>query len=407
MSTELMESFLEKIFYFSGDIEQAEWFEKLKQEVTTVENDWGVCTNKLFYLAIPPNLFGSTSEQLAQVGLTEPCSDEDGWTRILIEKPFGYDTQSATKLNSLLSKLFKEEQIYRIDHYLAKEINQSILTFRFSNNLFEPSWHSQYISSIQLRLLESLGVEERGAFFDQVGMLRDVGANHLLQLLALVTMEQPQSLETPDIRQARFELLQQIAPIKDVTSQTFRAQYSSYQEIEGVKPSSQTETYFKIKLAIDHPRWQDVEVVLEAGKKLGQEINGAQVTYRHPNPCLCPIGSAHTNNRVEFSSRVPEGIKVTFNTKKPTYGFELTQEQFRYSLHTKNEETHINEYEQVLLDCFNGDQMRFVSTQEVEELWRIVDPIVDAWQENRVPLETYTPAINEVVQKAQEKIKSN
>jgi 6-phosphogluconate dehydrogenase len=320
-----------------------------------------------------------------------------------VEKPFGNDAETARELDELLCSLFREEQIYRIDHYLAKEMLQGIVNFRFANNLFEFVWNRDTIESIEVSLNETLGVEDRGAFYDGVGALRDVGQNHCLQMLALVTMDQPVSLEADAIRTKRAQLLETVKrPTEiEVAQDTFRAQYDGYRDIEGVAPDSDTDTYFKIKTVLQSPRWRSVPITLEGGKRISDGNKEIVVNFRHPQPCLCgPEG--HHMNRVVFKLAPEESIAIEFWTKKPGFENELEKREFAFFLYEKTEKLqYVEEYSKLLLDAVRGDQTLFVSTDEVQAMWDFVDPIETAWHQGAVPLETYVPDTEEAPRKAE------
>lgn len=345
-------------------------------------------SNKLFYLAVPPVNFAAIFQNLAQVKLNIR-------SRVLIEKPFGSDLATARSLQSLLSSYFKEEQIYRIDHYLFKEIVQGIENFRFSNNLFESIWDNTTIDRIDLRLYEAIGVEERGNFYDSTGAFRDVGQNHLLSLLAAITMEYPlDNLQAGAFRKNRAKILETLAPWtrETIKKNTSRAQYEGYKKIAGVRPDSQTETYFTLKTELTHPKWQGIPIFMKAGKRLAETRKEIILTLKHPAIChLCEIGS-HKPNRIIFRLEPNDEIIIDFWTKKP--GFEKVLEErslsfFLYEKQTKVQ--YVEEYTKVLHAAINGDQSLFVSNEEVEAMWKFTDPIIKAWQKNIVPLVEYKP----------------
>src|SRR3989344_3684338 len=298
------------------------------------------------------------------------------------------------KLYLLLGSLFKEEQIYRVDHYLAKEMLQNILVFRFGNNLFERTWSGESVEKIEIKLLEKIGVEDRGAFYDGVGALRDVGQNHLLQMLALVTMEHPVSFDANAIRSKRADILKSLFPpsLKDVARTTFRAQYKGYKTIKGVSSGSRTETYFKTEARLDTPRWRDTLITLESGKRLGESVKEIILHLRHPSPCLCPPGAPHHANNIVVRLEPREEIDVTFWAKKPGFAYETEERKLNFLLRNAGAHSqYTEEYEKLLLDCIAGNQTLFIRTEEVEAMWRFTDPITSAWENNLVPLETYEP----------------
>jgi len=394
--------FLKSISYHEGTFQDKKSYTELSKKLNDIDDSWGVCSNKLFYLAVPPEFYGTITNHLSSSGLTDLCSPEEGWTRILIEKPFGEDLKTNRGIEKQLSKLFREIQIYRIDHYLAKEMLQNILNFRFSNTLFESIWNKHSIEKIDIRLLESIGVEKRAAFYDSLGTLRDVGQNHLLQMLALITMEHPGKLNAEAIRFKRAELLRTLRPLskKEIETQTFRAQYNGYRKIDGVAPHSMTETYFKMHGAfLDSPLWQDVPITLESGKRIGDQIKEIVITFKHPTPCLCPPGTQHYKNKIAFTIEPKEGIDIQFWSKKPGLDFEIEKRNFQFLLREEQKKIqYVEEYEKLLLDCITGDQTLFVSTDEVRAMWAFTDPIVKAWGNGAVPMHYYKPNTNNVLE---------
>ncbi len=389
-----LERFLRIFRFESVHFDRPADYTMLAEHLGAIDGEWKTCANKLFYLAVAPDFYKTIIQELHRSHLTDPCNPEEGWTRVIVEKPFGKDLKSAEELELLLAKLFKEEQIYRIDHYLAKEMIQNILTFRFSNDLFENSWNRDTIERIEFRVWETLGVEERGAFYDGVGALRDVGQNHLLQMLAFATMNEPDRLDARGIRQSRSEMLATLRPIdkKDMARQTFRAQYDGYKTIKDVDPNSSTETYFKILCYLDHPRWQGVPFMLESGKRMGKRQKEIIVHFKHVEPCFCPTEGPHLENRVLFHMEPEEGISIEFWSKKPGLEVELEKRSFDFTLRREaHKKQYVEEYKKLLLDCILGDQTLFVSTEEMRAMWNFVDPIVRAWEKNAVPLATYMP----------------
>ena len=387
-----IDKFINYFSYHSGKFEDIEDYKSLATMLGRVDNEWRACSNKLFYLAVPPVFTEQIFKNLAASGLTIPCGPEEGWTRVIVEKPFGSDLKTAEQLDLLLGKLFKEEQIYRIDHYLAKEMLQNILSFRFSNTLFEESWNHRFIEKIDIRLLEDIGVEERGGFYDGVGALRDVGQNHLLQMLALVTMEKPKNLEAKTVRTLRAKLLKGLKRPgrKEIEDFTTRAQYAGYQTIKGVNSKSQTETYFKIRAFLDSPRWRNVPIILESGKRK-EKLKEIVVTFKHPSPCLCP-GGEHYKNTVTFSLEPKEAITINFLSKTPGLTHAVEKRSFDLTIRDlKNKSQYVEEYVKLLLDCIEGNQLLFLSTEEVQASWNFIDPIIKAWQKGAVPLRSYIP----------------
>lgn len=396
-------AFLKLVHFQHGTFEDKGSYAALHSALMRIDNEWKLCTNKLFYLATPPENYKDILKHLHTSGLTKPCSPEEGFTRVLVEKPFGKDLATAEALDALLGKLFKEEQIYRIDHYLGKEMLQNILHFRFSNNLLEDVWSNKYIERVEVRLWERKGVETRGAFYDGLGALRDVGQNHLLQMAALVAMEQPSAFTAEAVRVSRAAILEKIKTLntEEIKQHTFRSQYLGYRDIAGVQSGSATETYFKTQLFFDHPRWRGVAFTLESGKRMQEQRKEIIVHFRHPQPCLCPDGK-HVQNTVHFTLEPKEEIRMNLWAKKPGLTNELAERALTFTYREASERVqYIEEYERLLVDAIAGDQTLFLSTNEVKAMWKFTDPIVHAWGKSAVPLMSYAPDTFEAVTQAQ------
>ncbi|MDO8468497.1 MAG: glucose-6-phosphate dehydrogenase [Candidatus Peribacter sp.] len=386
--------FLKLFSYHSGDFEQVAAYRGLQAKLQAIDNEWGVCTNKVYYLAVPPEKFASIFEGLAATGLNKPCGGAYGWTRMLIEKPFGHDLATAEKLEKLLSRYFQEEQIYRIDHYLAKELIQGISHFRFSNNLLESSWSNRDIEKIEIRLLESIGVETRGSFYESVGALKDVGQNHVLEMLAAITMDAPVSMSIEELHEKRAELMNTLKPWtpEDIRQDTYRAQYDGYRAIKGVRSDSTAETYFKLKTELLHPSWRGVPIILEAGKRCPSARKEIVVTFKHPHACLMCSRDHRIQNRVVFALEPEEKISIHFWTKKSGYEHILEERTFDFFVHKRTSHVkYVEEYSKLIFSCILGDQTVFLSPDEVRAQWRFADPIVRAWEQNVVPLHHYKP----------------
>ena len=396
-----MHTFLNLWSYNKGTFENEKDYTNLAKKLGFFDNEWKTCANKLFYIAAPPEYYESILTNLKSSNLTLPCSAEEGFTRVLIEKPFGKNMETAAKLEVLLSGLFKEEQIFRIDHYLAKEMLQNIVSFRFSNAVFDGSWDARHIEKVQIRVWETLGVEKRGTFYDNLGTLRDVGQNHLLQMLALIAMDHPGSFNTESIRNKRADILKTlvIPNASEIKKYSYRAQYNGYSHIEGVKTDSNTETYFKIRAFLNHPKWKGVPFILESGKRLKRAQKEIIITFKHPDPCFCPAGASHeTKNQITFRFEPDEGVFIDLLSKKPGLQFEVTGSKFNYMYRDQKERTqYVEEYEKLFLDAIDGDQTLFVRSDEVTSMWKFVDPIISAWEHTMVPLNTYTPDSDEPI----------
>jgi len=389
-----MRRFAELFTYHRGAFEERARFSALAEKIHTTESSWGVCANKLFYFAVPSSSYPPIFQNLAAAKLNLPCGGELGWSRVLIEKPFGADAASAHALQSLLSSCFKEEQIYRIDHYLFKEIIQGIEYFRFSNNLFEHTWDNTTVDRIDIRLLESIGVEERGAFYDAVGALRDVGQNHLLAMLAAITMEYPAALDADSMRDHRAGILEALAPWTEgaLRTDTYRAQYDGYRRIKDVAPDSAAETYFALKTGLVHPKWRGVPIFMEAGKRTGKAVKEITVTLKHPTACLLCETGAHGPNTITFRLEPNDEIIIRFWTKKPGFGRVLEERSLSFFLYERTaKQQYVEEYSKVLHAAIAGDQTLFVGPREIDAMWQFTDPVVDAWRRGAVPLAAYAP----------------
>lgn len=383
--------FLDHMSYEQGMFDEPAAYVRLAERMKGIDDRWGQCSNKLFHLSVSPTLYEGVLKELAASGLTKPCADETGWTRVLIEKPFGTDIHAARSLDKLIGNLFKEEQIFRIDHYLAKEALQNILTFRFSNSIFEPLWSRQHIDRIHIKLFEKNGIEGRGASYDKVGALKDVGQNHLLQMLALVAMERPKSLTGPDIRKERARVLRRLRSLsrKMVQLDVVRAQYAGYHTETGTAPQSQTETYFRIKAGIASPRWKGVPFFLESGKGMHESRTEIKVYFKASK------ASGDKSNILTFRIQPDEAIKVCFFVKVPGAGFETEAKTLKFSYADAASFGPLaNDYERLIHDAFAGDQTLFASTDEIMASWEFVTSIIDHW--NGLPLGSYPRGTKEV-----------
>ncbi|OHA62379.1 MAG: glucose-6-phosphate dehydrogenase [Candidatus Wildermuthbacteria bacterium RIFCSPHIGHO2_12_FULL_45_9] len=392
-SKQKVEEFTRFFSYQQGLFEERAGYENLASRFGMQDGEWKVCSNKLFYLAVPPQFYRTIFYQLAESGLTKPCSPTEGWTRVIVEKPFGKDLQTAQELDRLLGRLFREEQIYRIDHYLGKETVQNILAFRFANSFFEPIWNREAVESIEIKFWEDFGIGDRGIFYDGSGALRDVGQNHILQLLALFLMSNPGDFTPESIRKERARVLKALRvwrSVKDIQQMTMRGQYQGYRLEKDVDASSQTETYFRIETFLQTPRWQGVPIYLEGGKQMPESKVEVTVVFRHSAPCLCPEGGAHYKNTLRYRVQPQEAIHLSFWIKKPGAQMELEEKDFAFDYRAAFEGHDLSDaYKRLLFSVIRGDQTLFVSTEEILAGWKFVDPIVRAWEEGVTELHEY------------------
>lgn len=383
---ETLDSFLEKIQYSQGQFDESATYTNTNKLLQSIDEKWGQCSNKLFYLSVPPTLYKLIATHLSESGLSEPCSDNEGWSRILIEKPFGKDVQTAQELDMLLGKLFDEEQIYRIDHYLAKQTLQNILAFRFSNTIFESLWNKKHIDKVDIRLFENHTVEDRGSFYDANGALRDVGQNHMLQMLALVAMEQPASLHCSEVRTARANVFKKLTKAK--TADIAQAQYEGYKQSEGVSSNSKTETFFALTAYINNRKWKGVPFHLASGKALGESCVEITIHFKdETSGSFMPEQYKEQEaNKITISIQPKEEISILFWVKVPGFKEKIEPKNLSFSFHDEQEE-HIDAYEKVLFDCISGDQTSFVTTDEVIHTWKYITDIQE--KITHIPLHTY------------------
>lgn len=390
--SEKYDEFLEKFFYIKGDFYESEAYGHLAKTLGRIDGEWSICSNKLFYLAVPPSAYSDIITNLHSSDLTIPCSPEEGWTRVILEKPFGSDLKTAIDLDQQLGELFKEEQIYRVDHYLGKETVKNILVFRFSNSFLNPVWNKEYIEKIEVRLLEDTKVETRGAFYDKVGTLRDVGQNHMLQLLALFLMKAPKSLDAHDIKSSRIEALKSLqimSPI-EVAHQTKRAQYKGYTSEKGVDPHSETETYFHIEASSSLQEFEGVPLILESGKAQREPCIEVVVSFKESDLSLYAFPGKQ-RNKLHYHLKPDEKISMRFLAKKPGFESKVEQHELGFDYHAAYDaEDFVDDYEGLLYDIIKGDQTLFVSTEEIISEWKFIEPIIKTWHEEKKPeLEIY------------------
>ena len=356
-------------------------------------DDWqGEGGNRLFYMATPPDVFPNIIDLL---GRSKQFKEEKGWRRVVIEKPFGTDLESAIELNHQIHKVLNEKQIYRIDHYLGKETVQNILVARFANTIFEPLWNRNYIDHVEITVAEKIGVEHRGKFYDKVGVLRDIFQNHLLQLLTLVAMEPPVSFEAAALRNEKVKVLSSITPMKEgeVPHATVRGQYEGYRQEEGVDPNSTTATFGAARIYVNNWRWQGVPFYLRSGKNLKEKLSQITIEFKCPPHLLFPSQQGKmTPNMLILYLQPDEGIHWRFEAKVPDTVDELRSVDMEFHYDEAFGKTSLPDaYERLLLDTMAGDASLFTRADEVETAWGIIDPIIKAWTAKKQPLPVYKP----------------
>lgn len=346
--------------------------------------------NRVYYMATPPDVFPKIIDLL---GETKQLKEEHGYRRVVIEKPFGTDLESAKKLNQQIHRVLKETQIYRIDHYLGKETVQNILVTRFANTIFEPLWNRNYIDHIEITVAEKVGVEHRGKFYDKVGILRDMFQNHLLQLLMLVAMEPPVSFEATALRNEKVKVLSAISPMKEneILDAAVRGQYKGYRQEEGVDPNSTTPTFGAVRLFINNWRWQGVPFYLRSGKNLKEKLSQVVIEFKCPPHLLFPgQKGGMTPNILVLYLQPDEGIHWRFEAKLPDTVAELRSVDMEFHYSDSFGKTALPDaYERLLLDTITGDASLFTRADEVETAWSIIDPIIKVWESQKEPLASY------------------
>jgi len=365
------------------DLDSPKDYQKLSKSLETIEAEHGGPMNRLFYLSIPPKVAEPIIAKLGESGLNKH-PDHSRTVRLLIEKPFGYDYASAEHLISSTAKHFDESQLYRIDHYLAKETVQNILAFRFNNPIFEPLWNRWHIESIELSATETIDIEGRAQFYEQTGALRDLIQSHLLQVLALITMERPEKLDSDGIHASKLKAMSEIISIEpeQITDSTIRGQYQGYKEEVGA-PGSLTETFARIKVEINNERWEGVPVVLTSGKALDQKATKISINFR-------PTPETKHHNVLTFRLQPNEGIELDLRVKKPGFADEIEPAHMDFSYDTHfNDQRQPDAYERVLVDAFRGDKTLFASTGEVLESWRVVHNVLCAWKKDAKDMREY------------------
>jgi len=395
----VLEAFLASLSYVKVDFSKLDDFRALARRLQELDNTRHIPGNRIFYCATPPPTYQTIAVQLEAAGL----SKGPGFHRIVVEKPFGTDLKSARELTQTLHKMFTEDSVYRIDHYLGKETVQNILAFRFANSIFEPVWNSNLIDSVQITVAEEIGIEQRGAYYDRAGALRDIIQNHGLQLVTLTAMEPPLAFEANAVRDEKVKVLRSIRPLfgEDIEQSTVRGQYTDgwvlgekvqgYREEPKVAPDSQTETFAALRLYVDNWRWAGVPFYVRAGKRLPKRVTEIRIQFKRP-PHLTFGREAMKEvdpNAITLRIQPEEGISLKFGAKVPSGGLRIRSVTMDFQYMTSFLVEAPEAYERLLLDCMIGDPTLFTRADEVEAAWTLIDPIEEAWRNERPPLGTY------------------
>ena len=392
VNIENIKKFSQNLYYQPIDTSISNDYKKVKTKLDDLDGKLNTNGNFIFYLSTPPSLYSIIPEFLAEHGLNK---NKNGWRRLIIEKPFGYDLNSALELNEKLLKNYNEDQLYRIDHYLGKETVQNLLVTRFSNGIYEPLWNRNFIDHIEITSAESIGVENRGGYYERSGALRDMVQNHILQMVGLVAMEPPSSLNSVAIRNEAVKVFQSLRPIKseEVNKMAIRGQYVSskirgedvkgYREEDGVDPNSKTETYAAIKFYIDNWRWGGVPFYIRTGKRLPTKVTEIVIHFKKtPHYLFARKNDAEACNQLIIRIQPDEGILLKFGMKVPGAGFNVQNVNMDFKYSDLSDVKLPTAYERLLLDAMLGDSTLFSRGDAVIEAWKFLAPVQQAWESN-------------------------
>ena len=395
----VLDAFLSSLSYVKVDFSRADDFKALAQRLQELDNTRHIGGNRIFYCATPPQTYQLIAQQLQAASL----QTGGGFHRIVVEKPFGTDLRSAMELTQTLHNVFSEDSVYRIDHYLGKETVQNILAFRFANSIFEPVWNTNLIDSVQITVAEEIGIEQRGAYYDRAGALRDIVQNHAMQLVALTAMEPPLAFDANAVRDEKVKVLRAIRPLQgeEIARSTVRGQYTKgwvlgeqvagYREETNVAPDSQTETFAALRLFIDNWRWAGVPFYVRAGKRMPKRVTEIRVQFKRP-PHLTFGREAMQEvdpNAITLRIQPEEGISLKFGAKVPSAGLRIRSVTMDFQYMTAFLVDAPEAYERLLLDCMIGDPTLFTRGDEVEAAWKLIDPFEESWRGGMPPLGTY------------------
>ncbi|MCK6474307.1 MAG: glucose-6-phosphate dehydrogenase [Planctomycetes bacterium] len=401
------------LHYVTGDTDDAKTFADLREKLEALDAERKMPGNRLFYLSVAPRFFAPILMHLKEAGLIRGKHDPV-WTRVIIEKPFGHDLQSARELNDAVTDVLDEDQIYRIDHYLGKETVQNILSFRFGNSIFEPLFNNNHVANVQITVAERLGMEgKRGAYYDRSGAIRDMVQNHMFQLLCLTAMEPPSALDARSIRDEKVKVLKSLIPQtpEEVAANTVRGQYgalngkseklAAYREAEGVDPNSVTESYVALKVKVDNWRWAGVPFYLRTGKCLRKRASEIAITFKRPplnlfrkesNSDYCLLADRPKYNRLILHIQPDEGMSLSFACKQPGMRVQLEEVDMQFMYEHAFQQRSPEAYERLLLDALRGDASLFTRSDEVDYAWRYITAILDGWKQLPAPkFPNYTP----------------
>ncbi|MFG3353875.1 glucose-6-phosphate dehydrogenase [Streptomyces sp. NPDC048001] len=394
---EVWHQLIQGMRFVQGTFDDDAAFEQLKSTIEELDKAQGTGGNFAFYLSVPPKFFPKVVRQLKKHGLAD--QKEGSWRRAVIEKPFGHNLETAKELNQVVHEVFPSDEVFRIDHYLGKETVQNILALRFANTLFEPIWNRSYVDHVQITMAEDIGIGGRAGYYDGIGAARDVIQNHLLQLLALTAMEEPASFDADALAAEKTKVLGAVKLPRDLAASTVRAQYTAgwqggekavgYLQEEGIDPRSTTDTYAAVKLEIDNRRWAGVPFYLRTGKRLGRRVTEIAVVFqRAPHS---PFDSTATEelgqNALVIRVQPDEGVTLRFGSKVPGTSMEVRDVSMDFAYGESFTESSPEAYERLILDVLLGDSNLFPRTEEVEQSWKILDPVEEFWERSGKPAE--------------------
>ena len=384
-------NFLKHLIYYNGDFSQAENFKGLGEILADHDKPKHTCYNRLFYFATSPQVFADITNILKSAGLLVACAAHERKVRVLVEKPFGFNLTSAQSLNQLLLKYFSEDQIYRIDHYAGKETVQNLMVVRFANSLFEPLWNNRFIDHVEISVFEKEGAGGRINFYDRTGAIKDFLQNHILQMLALIAMDEPYNLTAEFIRNEKMKVLQALEPLtkEKLPARIVKGQYEGYSKEAGGR--SGTETYFALKTYVNLPRWAGVPFYLRTGKKLSKKSTQISIHFREPIRTLFKDTAV---NVLTFQIQPGESVHLQINNKIPGFGIALHPGDFEFGYKDAFKGEIPGAYERLLLDFMEGDQRLFIRSDEIEAAWKFVDSITERPEFKKLPLYQYKPGTN-------------